>query len=74
MVATALVWLSVTGCIGWYKRRPAGRLAAPAKRPVVFPRAVLGTGAALCLLLPLFGASVVVISLLDFVFGRYLGK
>lgn len=72
MVATALVWLSVTGFIGWYKRRPSGRLAAPPKRPVAIPRAVLGTGAALCLVLPLFGASVVVISLLDFIFGRYL--
>ncbi len=31
LVATALVWLCVTGFIGWYQRRPAGRVARAAE-------------------------------------------
>ncbi len=73
LVALSLVWLSVTGFIGWYQRRPAGSLAAPPRREVVLPKAVLGAGAGLCLLLPLFGLSLLGLWLLDLVFGSRLG-
>jgi len=70
--ACALVWLSVTGFIGWYKRRPNGGLAAPPKRELRFPKAVIATGAALCVVLPLLGLSVLVIALFDRAAGRLL--
>lgn len=72
LFATALVWLSVTGFMGWYRRRPAGRLAAPPKPEVKFPRVVVIAGAVLCVVLPLLGASVVAVALLDRFFGRAL--
>jgi uncharacterized iron-regulated membrane protein len=72
LFAAALVWLSVTGFIGWYKRRPRGGPIAPPKREVRFPRAVLASGAVLCIVLPLLGASVLVIALVDRVAGRLL--
>ncbi len=72
IVALSLVWLSVTGFIGWYKRRPGGGLAAPPRRAVRFPAVVLATGALLCVVLPMLGASVLAITLLDRGFGRLL--
>lgn len=72
LVALSLIWLSVTGFIGWYKRRPAGSLSAPPRREGVLPKTVLGTGAALCVALPLFGISVLGIWLLDVIMGNRL--
>ena len=74
LVVAALLWLCVTGFIGWYKRRPSGRLAAPPKRPLIFPRAVIVTGAVLCIVMPLLALSVVAIEILDRSFGRVLAK
>lgn len=74
LFAAALVWLSVTGFLSWYKRRPKGALAAPPKREVRFPKAIVATGAALCVALPLLGASVVAIALADRLFGRFLPR
>ena len=70
--AGALVWLSVTGFIGWYKRRPRGGLSAPPRREVRIPKTILVAGAGLCLLLPMLGASVVVIAFVDRLVGRLL--
>jgi uncharacterized iron-regulated membrane protein len=70
--AASLVWLSVTGFIGWYKRRPAGSFGEPPKRAVKFPRVVIVTVIALCTVLPLLGASVITIAMLDRLFGRVL--
>jgi len=72
LFAVSLVWLSVTGFIGWYKRRPCGGLASPPKREVRFPQAIVATGVALCIALPLLGASVIAIALIDRLFGRAL--
>jgi uncharacterized iron-regulated membrane protein len=72
VVALSLVWLSVTGFIGWYKRRPNGGLAAPPRRDVRFPKTVVGAAAMLCMVLPLLGASVLAIALLDRTLGRRL--
>jgi uncharacterized iron-regulated membrane protein len=72
LMATALVWLSVTGFICWYKRRPRGSLAAPPKRALLYPKTVIATGGALCIALPLLGLSVLGIALLDHVLGRFL--
>lgn len=72
LVACSLIWLTVTGFIGWYKRRPSGGLAAPPRRAVSFPKAVLGTAGVLCVLLPMLGASVLAIALIDRGLGRLL--
>jgi len=69
-VALALVWLSATGFIGWYRRRPDGGLAPPPRSPATLPRGVVAAGFGLCLFLPLLGASVVTILLADRAFGR----
>lgn len=70
LVALGLVWLSITGFIGWYRRRPAGRLAPPPRRPVRFPVALMAAGGLLCVALPMLGASVLAIALLDRTLGR----
>lgn len=72
LVALALVWLSVTGFMGWYRRRPPGEVAAPPRRPVRYPAALGVVAVALCLVLPLFGASVLFILLLDRIAGGLL--
>lgn len=64
-VAGTLVWLCVTGLIGWYRRRPNGGLAPPPRREVRFPKPVLVMAAALCVLLPLLGLSVLLIFGID---------
>jgi len=70
----ALVWISISGFIGWYTRRPNGGLAAPPKREARYPKTVLATGTLLGVLLPLLGASVLGIAMLDYVFGIRLSK
>jgi uncharacterized iron-regulated membrane protein len=72
VVAAALVWLCVTGFIGWYKRRPSGRIAPPPKRELRYPRAVIATAATLFIVMPLLALSVIAIALVDFIAGRFL--
>ncbi len=72
LVASALIWLAITGFIGWYRRRPQGGLAAPPRRALVLPKTVVGVGVALCVVLPMLGASVLAIMLVDRVVGRAL--
>ena len=59
--ALSLVWPVVTGVLSWWKRRPSGKLAAPPRVSKALPRAVLVGGVAACVLLPILGASVVLI-------------
>lgn len=72
LFAAALIWLSVTGFTGWWKRRPRGGAIAPPKRELRVPRAVLASGAALCLALPLLGFSVLAIALIDRIAARLI--
>lgn len=72
VVATALVWLCVTGFIGWYKRRPAGRIAPPPKRELRYPRAVVAIAVTLLVVMPLLAMSVLMIAIVDAVAGRFL--
>ncbi|MGH8517733.1 MAG: PepSY domain-containing protein, partial [Panacagrimonas sp.] len=67
-VAVSLVWLSITGFLSWWWRRPRDgrvRLAAPPRSPGALPRWLLVTGAVLCVVLPLLGLSVLALWLLD---------
>lgn len=72
VVAAALMWLCVTGFIGWYRRRPAGRVAAPPKRELRYPRAVIVTAATLFIAMPLLAVSVLAIAVIDRLAGRFL--
>ncbi|MBM7068167.1 PepSY domain-containing protein [Actibacterium sp. 188UL27-1] len=73
LAAVLGVVLSVSGFVVWWMRRPAGSLGVPAA-----PEASLGTGMivlviALSLLLPLVGASLILVLALDWLIFRHLG-
>jgi uncharacterized iron-regulated membrane protein len=72
--ATSLVWLTMTGLLSWWNRRPRGRLAAPPRVRTMLPRGVIAIGAVACVLLPLLGISVLVVLLIDMAAGSRLRK
>ncbi|HQS17065.1 PepSY domain-containing protein [Reyranella sp.] len=59
--ALSLIWLTVTGVASWWMRRPRRSLGVPRKMELRWPRALIATAAAMCLLLPIFGASVLLL-------------
>jgi uncharacterized iron-regulated membrane protein len=66
VVALALMAISVLGVTMWWKRRPQGTLGAPVAPPTARPAAPLMAGIlVLAVVLPLFGASLVAILLLE---------
>ncbi|MGQ0699494.1 MAG: PepSY-associated TM helix domain-containing protein [Panacagrimonas sp.] len=69
-VSLALVWISLTGFLSWWLRRPKGRLAAPLRAEIRLPRWALGTGIGLCVFMPMLGASVLALWGLDRMFVR----
>ena len=68
LTAIALIGLSVIGVLMWLRRRPAGGFGAPPAMQVKLGWAAVALGA-LGVLLPLFGASVLVILIVDRVRG-----
>lgn len=66
-VATALslIAISILGVVMWMKRRPRGELGAPIPSGFVPTRGVIAILVVLALLLPLFGASLVVATVVD---------
>ncbi|MEW4449696.1 PepSY domain-containing protein [Qipengyuania sp. JC766] len=65
LTALALIGLSVVGTLMWLKRRPAGRLGAPAPGRSRAGPALLAIMLVMAVLLPLFGASLVVLWVCD---------
>jgi uncharacterized iron-regulated membrane protein len=63
--ASSLIWLSVTGVLSWWKRRPAGTVGAPQKPDGNIPLTVRAMVVVACALMPLFGASIVLIGLAE---------
>lgn len=59
--AMSLVWLTVTGVASWWIRRPQRSLGIPRKVDLRWPRSLIAAAVAMCLLLPIFGASVLLI-------------
>lgn len=56
--AAVLVWVSVTGTLAWWKRKPAQGLGLPARATRPWPTAARWTLIGLCALLPLLALSV----------------
>ena len=65
LVSLALVWISLTGLLSWWLRRPRGKLGAPLRAEIRLPRWALVLGVGLCALMPLLGLSVLGLWLLD---------
>jgi uncharacterized iron-regulated membrane protein len=63
--SASLVWLTVTGLASWWIRRPKGHLGVPPKRSVLWRWPLATAVLALCVILPIFGASVVAVSVID---------
>jgi uncharacterized iron-regulated membrane protein len=68
--ATGLLAMSVGGIVMWWRRRPAGTLGAPAIAETRAPRGLVLPIVLLGLLLPLFGASLLAVLLLDWLVLR----
>ncbi len=70
ITSLALVWISLTGLLSWWLRRPRGGLAAPPRTSTSLPPWLLGVGAGLCLVMPLLGASLAVLWIADIALVR----
>jgi uncharacterized iron-regulated membrane protein len=60
--ALSLLWLTATGLASWWTRRPKGRLGVPPKLVIAWRWPMTATALALCVALPIFGASVVAVA------------
>lgn len=66
----ALILLGISGVIAWWKRRPAGRLAAPARKDGDrLAKGVIAIAVLLGCVFPLLGASMLAVVLVDSLFG-----
>lgn len=57
-VHKAAAMTTVTGVASWWIRRPKRGVAVPRKVELRWPRGLVATAAAMCVLLPIFGTSV----------------
>jgi len=68
----ATMLLCVSGVVMWWRRRPSGRLAAPARRDGDrLARGVVAIGATAGVFFPLLGASMLAVWLLDFLLSQF---
>jgi uncharacterized iron-regulated membrane protein len=63
--ALSLVWLTVTGIASWWIRAPKRGWGVPPKVAMDWPRPLIAIAAILCVLLPIFGASVVLVATIE---------
>jgi len=63
--AFSLVWLTVTGVLSWWIRRPKNKIGAPPKRAVQWPMPLTAGALTMCMVLPIFGLSVLVVAIAD---------
>lgn len=70
LVVAALFWLVATGAIGWYRRRPGRGLAAPARVHQPWPRGWRWPALAMCIAMPLFGLSVLLVAAVETIARR----
>jgi uncharacterized iron-regulated membrane protein len=63
--AVSLIWLTATGLASWWVRRPKGQMGVPSKRAVAWRWPVTVSALVVCLVLPIFGASVAAVAVVD---------
>jgi uncharacterized iron-regulated membrane protein len=63
--AFSLVWLTITGALSWWIRRPKKRFGAPPKSSVQWSKGLAVATITMGAVLPIFGASVVFIFVAD---------
>jgi len=68
--ALSLIWLSVTGALSWWIRRPKHTIGAPPRSTSNFSRTLLAATVLACLVFPLLGLSVLCLWLVDLVVGQ----
>ena len=70
LTALCMIWMSFTGFVMWWQRRPKGALGVPkAPRDLAIPRGIFVITIILGILFPLVGASLIILFVLDrFVF------
>jgi uncharacterized iron-regulated membrane protein len=67
----AVIFMTVSGAVMWWKRRPAGRIGVPAyPRNYRAPAAILAIAAVVCALLPLTGLAIIAFSIIDFLLPK----
>jgi uncharacterized iron-regulated membrane protein len=63
----SVIFVTVSGLVMWWKRRPVGALGAPCyPRDYRVPRFILGAGLIVALLFPLTGIAIVIFAIIDF--------
>lgn len=73
LLCVAVMLLSVSGIVMWWKRRPAGSLGAPLyPRNFRIPVAIMVLGAILVILFPLSGAVIAAFAIIDFLLPKKL--
>jgi uncharacterized iron-regulated membrane protein len=72
LFAISLIWLSATGLVSWWIRRPKGKLGIPPSRDVRWPKGMVIPLAVMSLFLPIFGLSVVAIAAVGWTLKRPL--
>jgi uncharacterized iron-regulated membrane protein len=66
--ALSLIWLTATGLASWWVRRPKSRMGVPPKRAVAWRWPVKVSALIVCLVLPIFGASIVAVAGVELMF------
>lgn len=74
VTSIVLTILPVTGVWMWWHRRPRGRTGFPNHPDVRLPKALVATIVALCLALPMMGASLLVILSAESAFARWRSR
>ncbi len=59
LFALSLIWLTVTGVMQWWMRRPRGKFAPPPRTDVRWPAGLRAGAIVMMLLLPIFGLSAI---------------
>jgi uncharacterized iron-regulated membrane protein len=63
----AVIFMTLSGAVMWWKRQPAGRIGVPAyPRNYRAPAAIVVIAAVVCVLFPLTGLAVIAFGLIDF--------
>ncbi|MGY8661799.1 PepSY domain-containing protein [Bradyrhizobium sp. UFLA05-109] len=73
LLAVSLIWLSVTGALSWWLRRPSGQLGVPPAREVAWSKALLVSLTLMAIVLPIFGLSVIAVVAIGWMLRRHVG-